>query len=162
MFLVSSAHSSFPSPHSGPRIHWWTIRTALQPVPPAAHQPLLLGCPTQSPRDRLIFLKLHVPFLLQRFSRPTDSKALHNLGFLHPPQSYPTGSECVFSDLIEVFSTQAHKQTATPPSCSLASSPDIPSFPPLSFTSQQQVQALASTVAFSELYCLTNICLFFF
>ena len=83
-----------------------------------------------------------------RFSRHMDSKAVHNLGFLHPSQFYPTGSEYLFSDLVQVLSTQAHKQTTIPPHCSLASSPGIPSFSPLSTTIQQQVQALASTLAF--------------
>lgn len=49
-----------------------------------------------------------------RFSRHMDSKAVHNLGFLHPSQFYPTGSEYLFSDLVQVLSTQAQKTNYNP------------------------------------------------
>lgn len=129
IFLVSSVHSSFPSPCSGPWIHWQTIRTALQPIPPAAHHPLLLVCPAHSERQAHL---PETPLSLSstgRFSRSMDSKAFCNLGFLHPPQSSPTGSKYLLSNLVKVFSAQAHKQTATPRRCSLASSPGLSSSP---------------------------------
>lgn len=150
IFLVSFAHSSFPLPHSGPRICWWTIKTALRLVPPAAHHPPLLACFTYSECQAHL---PETPLSLSSTGSFGYSKALHNLGFLHPPQPYPTGSEYLFSDLVNVFSTQAHPPVLGP----LAWHTLL--FPSVLYNSAAS-SSLSINPAFSELYCLINIWLF--
>lgn len=159
-FLISIA-LPFPSPCSGPRIHWQTIRTALQPIPPAAHHPLLLVCPAHSLRDRLIFLKRHFPYLPQGGSaRPWTPK----------PSVIKVFSILLYLLLLvpNIYSLIWSRSSLPKPTNKLQPLPDVhwpphlayPPFPTSVFYNSAASSSPTSNLAFSELCCMTNICLF--